>query len=145
MNSGTQFTCAALALLSSLLLGCSNSNQSHVSGKITFKGAPVPAGKVYILPDSAKGNTGPSGFADIKDGQYDTKLAGGQPASPGAVIIAVEGIDPVPPPNASPDVTTTILFPRYEVTGELTPKANTKDIEVPATAAQVTQRPGPGP
>jgi hypothetical protein len=138
-------TCAALVLLGSLLLGCGNSKLSHVSGKVTFQGQPVPAGKVYILPDGAKGNTGAAGFADIKDGAYDTRLPGGQAAPPGAVIFAVEGINPVPPPNASPDVTTTVLFPRYEVPGELTPSANTKDIEVPATAAQVTQRPGPQP
>lgn len=126
------------------LVGCSNDNLSHISGKVTFNGQPVPAGKVYILPDGAKGNSGPTGFADIKDGQYDTKLAGGQGAPPGAVIFAVEGIDPVPPPNAAPDVTTTVLFPRYEFSGDLSTSASNKDIEVPASAAQVAPPPGRG-
>jgi len=146
MLNRTPLLVSALALFGTLLLGCGNSDLTHVSGKVTFKGAPVPAGKVYILPDGSKGNTGPSGFADIKDGQYDTKLPGGKAAPKGAVIFAVEGIDPVPPPNAGPDVTTTVLFPRYEVSGEVTPSTNTKDIDVPATAAQVaTQRPSVGP
>src|SRR5262245_56252175 len=80
-----------------MLYESGNSKASHVSGNITFDGKPVPAGKVYILPDGSKGNSGVSGFADIKDGKYNTKLPGGQAAAPGAVIFAIEGIDPVPP------------------------------------------------
>jgi hypothetical protein len=145
MRFRSHITTTALLLAGSLLVGCSNEKSTHVSGNITFNGKPVPAGKVYILPDGAQGNTGAAGFADIKDGKYDTKLAGGHAGPPGAVIFAVEGIDPVPPANAPPDVTTTVLFPRYETKGELTASTNTKDIEVPATAAQVTQLPGRGP
>lgn len=140
--------CGLLVLTGLLLSGCGNSKASHVSGKVTFDGKPVPAGKVYILPDGSKGNSGVSGFADIKDGKYDTKLPGGQAAAPGAVIFAVEGIDPVPPPNAAPDVTSTVLFPRYEVSGDLAAKASTKDIDVPLAAknpVQPTIRPGVQP
>jgi hypothetical protein len=136
-------TTAALLMSVALFTGCGDSKLSHVAGKVTFDGRPVPAGKVYILPDGSKGNSGATGFADIKDGTYDTKLAGGQAAAPGPVIFAVEGIDPVPPPNAAPDVTTTVLFPRFEQNGELPPAASTKDIEVPlsaATVAPVNQR-----
>ncbi|WP_254508693.1 hypothetical protein [Anatilimnocola floriformis] len=128
----TGFGCAAIL---ALLSGCGD-GAGHVSGKVTFGGKPIPAGKVLILPDGSKGNTGVSGFADIKDGVFDTKLAGGHAASPGAVTFAVEGIDLVPPPNAPPDVTTTVLFPRYEEKGELPAKTSTKDIDVPLTAAQ---------
>jgi hypothetical protein len=130
---------SALVLLGVLTLGCGDAKLSHVSGKVNFNGKPVPAGKVYILPDSGKGNTGASGFADIKDGKYDTKLAGGQPAASGAVIFAIEGIDPVPPPNAGPDVTTTVLFPRYEERADLPASTSTKDIEVPASAVNPIQ------
>jgi hypothetical protein len=140
MRTYSSIPVACLTLLLGGLVGCNSDNLSHVSGKVTFNGKPVPAGKVYILPDGAKGNSGQSGFADIKDGQYDTKLPGGQAAPPGAVIFAVEGIDPVPPPNAAPDVTTTVLFPRYEVAGELTDATKTKGIEVPASAATTAPR-----
>jgi hypothetical protein len=137
--------CCAVLLLGGLA-GCNRDNLSHVSGKVTFNGRPVPAGTVYILPDASKGNSGPTGYADIKDGAYDTKLAGGQGAPSGPVIFAVEGIDPVPPPNAPPDVTTTVLFPRYEIAADLPASAaTTKDIEVPASAAQTAQRPSRGP
>lgn len=138
----TSLLCSALVL--SGIAGCSSDNLTQISGKVIFNGQPVPAGKVYILPDGAKGNSGPAGFADIKDGVYDTKLAGGQGAPPGPVIFAVEGIDPVPPPSAPPDITATVLFPRYEFPGELTSSTTTKDIEVPAAAAHVAQRPGRG-
>jgi hypothetical protein len=141
MSSHAKFTSAALLLLASFTLGCGNSKSSHVSGKVNFNGQPVPAGKVYILPDGAQGNTGASGFADIKDGKFDTKLPGGQAAAPGAVIFAVEGINPVPPPNAPPDVTTTVLFPRYEIKDNLQVGATTKDIEVPAEAAKGPAQP----
>jgi len=139
------FARAALLLLVGLLLGCGGDKVSHVSGKVTFDGSPVPAGKIYILPDGVKGNSGVSGFADIKDGAYDTKRPGGQAAAPGAVIFAIEGINPVPPPNAAPDVTTTVLFPRYEVSGDLPASASTKDFEVPLAAAKGPIQPGATP
>ena len=64
---------------------------------------------------------------------------GGKPALGGAVIIAVEGIDPSGPPDkANPDVTTKVLFPRYELHAELPNAASTKDIDVPAEAAKGT-------
>lgn len=143
MLSRSAFTTTTLVMFGVLSLGCGDAKLSHVSGQITFAGKPVPAGKIYILPDPTKGNTGGSGYADIKDGAFDTKLAGGQAATPGPVIFAIEGIDPVPPPNAAPDVIATVLFPRYEVSGELPPAASTKDIEVPLAAAQApAARPG---
>ncbi len=130
-----------LALLCGLAVGCGGSTGGRVSGKVTFNGQPVPAGKVYISPDSSKGNTGPTGFADIKDGKYDTSAAGGQNATPGAVVIKVEGIDPNPPPGAEPDVTATVLFTGYEVQAELADSATVKDIEVPAEAAKGPAQP----
>ncbi|WP_425617130.1 hypothetical protein NA78x_000800 [Anatilimnocola sp. NA78] len=120
----------------SFIVGCGGDKVAHVSGKVTFNGKPVPAGKVIIKPDSAKGNSGATGFADIKDGAYDTKVAGGKGAPPGPVVFTVEGIDPVPPPNASPDVTTTVLFPYYEMTAEVAAAGGVHDIDVPAEAAK---------
>jgi hypothetical protein len=131
--------------LAALALGCGGSDGGgRVSGKVTFKGQPVPSGKVYILPDSSQNNQGQTGFADIKDGHYDTSAEGGQGAVSGAVIIAVEGIDPNPPPGAEPDVSATVLFPRYEKKVELPAGASVQDIDVPAEAAnpaQPTQQP----
>jgi hypothetical protein len=125
----------AFALLASLATGCGGDGSSHVSGKVTFKGQPVPAGKVYITPDGSKGNKGQAGFADIKDGIYDTSKPGGRGAAPGPVTFAVEGFDPNPPAGAAPDVTTTLLFARYEMKAELPESNFVQDIDVPESAA----------
>ena len=125
----------ALALLASLALGCGAGDEGHrVSGKVTFKGQPVPAGKVMISPDTSKGNKGPTGFADIQNGVYDTGAPGGKGAVAGAVIIAVDGIDPKPPPGASPDITTTVLFPPYELRVDLPAADSVQNVDVPAGA-----------
>jgi hypothetical protein len=117
--------------------GCGGSSGNRVSGKVTFKGQPVPAGKVYIAPDTAKGNSGQTGYADIKDGAYDTSSAGGQGAVSGAVVITVEGFDPTPPPGADPDVTSSVLFAHYQKSVELPAGASVQDIDVPADAPKV--------
>jgi hypothetical protein len=126
---------AALVVLGGLAVGCGGDGNHRLSGKVTFKGQPVPAGKVYIMPDGAKGNTGPAGYANIKDGLYDTAAIGGKGTKGGPVKIAVEGIDPTPPAGAGPDVTSTVLFARYETTADLPDADSTKDIDVPAEAA----------
>src|SRR5690348_2686083 len=82
------------ALVCGLAAGCGGGKGHRVSGKVTFKGAPVPAGRIYFTPDSTKGNTGPTGYADIKDGAYDTAAAGGQGVTGGPVVVAIEGNDP---------------------------------------------------
>lgn len=128
----------ATMLLCGLMLGCGNDGTQHLSGTVTFQGKPVPAGKIYFLPDSSKNNTGPSGWADIKDGRYDTSAAGGSGVITGPMVVAIEGIDPRPPAGADPsgEITTTVLFPRYETTIDLSSEDVTKDFEVPAEAAK---------
>jgi hypothetical protein len=111
-----------VSMLLACCVGCGSDSGHRVSGKVMFKGQPVPGGKIYFMPDGAKGNQGATGFADIKDGMYDTGATGrGAPA--GAVIIAVEGIDP-----------STVLFARYELAAELPSASSTKDIDVPESA-----------
>ncbi|HVL12026.1 MAG TPA: hypothetical protein VM529_05645 [Gemmata sp.] len=142
----------APALACLLLLGCGGEKIYRVSGKVTFKNQPVPAGKIYFMPDGSKGNTGPTGYADIKDGEYDTDAAGGRGAPSGPVIIAVEGTDPSAPPDkpkkgeeVSEESTVKLLFARYELKADLPAEASTKDIEVPAEAAKgPTQKKNPG-
>lgn len=136
----------ALACLA--LLGCGGEKLYRVSGKIRFNGNPVPSGKIYFMPDGSKGNTGPTGYADIKNGEYDTSAPGGQDAPPGPVIVAIEGLDPSAPPDkpkkgeeVSEESTMKVLFPRYETTDEIPTSAYTKDYEVPAEAAKGPTQP----
>lgn len=124
------------ATLCILAIGCSNDTGNRITGNVTFDGKPVPAGKVYFMPDGAKGNTGSTGFADIVDGKYDTGAAGGRGAPTGAVKITVEGNDPSGVESgSSPDVTTKMLFVGYETTADIAEGATTHDIAVPAEAA----------
>ncbi len=131
------------------LVGCGGADGYKVSGVVNFQGKPVPAGKIYFMPDSSKGNKGATGFADIKDGKYDTSLPGGQNAPSGAVVIAVEGTDPSAAANkkeTSGEVTVKLLFARYELPAELPSSSSTKDIDVPPEAAKGPVAPkGKGP
>lgn len=122
------------------LAGCSGDGTYQISGKVTFQNQPVPAGKIYFRPDSAKGNSGPTGYADIKNGQYNTAWSGGKGIVGGPTVVAIEGLDPARPAKSARGDTSgeqlvTLLFPQYEIQADL-PKANsTKDFEVPAAAA----------
>jgi len=130
----------ATLLLIAVSIGCGKEG-NRVSGKITFKDQPVPAGKIYFMPDTAKGNSGAAGYADIVNGVYDTKIEGGKGVISGPMVVAIEGIDPKPPASASgegaEDVTSTILFARYETQLDLADGESTHDIEVPAEAAKM--------
>ena len=78
------------------LLGCGNSNEpkrNRVSGKVTFDGTPVVFGDVLITPDGAKKNSGAQGFANIRDGQYDTSASGGKGYGGGPAVLRVIGFD----------------------------------------------------
>jgi hypothetical protein len=125
----------ASLLVLTLASGCGGVSGTRVSGKVTFKGQPVPAGTVYIKPDSAKGNNGHTGYATISNGAYDTGAPGGQAAPTGAVILEVEGIDPKPPPGAEPDVGATMLFTGFTKSAEVSGSSSVQDIDVPAEAA----------
>lgn len=152
MNFSRFFPCFLFAI-GFASLGCGGDGTYRVSGKVTFKGQPVPAGKIYFMPDGSKGNTGATGFADIKDGQYDTSMRNSRGSVSGPIIIAVEGIDPNAPPDkpkkgeeVSAEATAKVLFPRYEMAFEMPQASTVKDIEVPADAAKgpVAPKPPPG-
>lgn len=120
-----------------LALGCGGDGTHRVSGKVTFKGQPVPAGRVTFIPDSAKGNQGPTGYADITDGAYDTGAKGGKGAVTGPVNIVVEGYDPnAPPEPGTPpeEGAKKPLFPKYTFPFDVPAGGGTKDIDVPGAA-----------
>jgi len=103
-----------------------------VSGKVTFHGKPIPLGKIYFIPDGSKGNTGAAGYADIKDGEYDTKGQGGKGMIGGPMLVRIEGVDGVKideeRPNGNP------LFPAYETQVDMPKSSTTKEFDVPLSA-----------
>lgn len=121
-------------------IGCGGRGEQQISGKITFAGQPVPAGKIYFAPDSTKGNSGASGWAIIVDGAFDTKTEGGRGLSPGANRLTIEGIDPNAPPPKGPgaeDVKVGLLFAGYQMQVDIGKGQKTLDIDVPKSAAGV--------
>jgi hypothetical protein len=123
------------------LLGCSGQEIHHVSGTVTFKDKPAPLGKIYFTPDPARGNQGPTGFADIKDGFYNTALPGGQGTKGGPMLIHMEANDGVLRANGL----YTPLF-SYDTTGELPQATAVLDFVVPSSAGQkAIKDTGPAP
>lgn len=122
-----------------LAFGCGSGGTYRVSGKVTFKGQPIPSGKIYFIPDGSKGNSGATGYADIKNGEYDTR-SGGAGSIGGPMTIAIEAIDPDAKPDKvdksdkSGETRVKSLFPRYEVTADMPKSPSTKDLDVPAEA-----------
>ena len=65
---------AFCSLIVASLAGCGKNGVERVtiSGKVTFRGQPVPSGIISFTPDAKKGNRGPQGVAKIADGHYTT-------------------------------------------------------------------------
>jgi hypothetical protein len=93
-----------------------------------FNGEPIARGEVIFTPNVAKGNTGPSGFAIIKDGKFDTDAAEGRPCVAGPTVIRV---------NAKPKADGSITC-EYEYETDLPAGGGSLRIEVPASAGTKT-------
>jgi hypothetical protein len=135
------------ALMVGFLSGCGQKGGTyHVSGSVTFNGNPVPAGKIYFMPDNSKGNSGATGYANIVDGKYDTAADGGKATVGGAMIVRIEGFDPSSQaPNDKKDTSgeevAKTLFPTHQTTVDLPKEKTTKDFDVPASAAKRKDKP----
>jgi hypothetical protein len=133
------------------LVGCGGNSTVRVSGKVTFQGKPVPAGKIYFMADGSKGNNGATGFATIVDGEYDTSAEDGSGVTPGPVKVMIDGFDPTAPPEKpkkggknedAEQPTVKLLFSQYETTFDVPSGGSTKDFDVPAAAAKGPKEPG---
>lgn len=133
-----------LVVFACLVAGCGESG-FDLSGNVTFKGKPIPAGKIYFTPDSSQGNDGPTGYATIENGRYDTSAAGSKPVAGGPMIIGIEGFDPAAtataPNDTSGEEIVTALFPYYETTKYLPKDSTTADFDVPAEAVNRKDEP----
>lgn len=119
-----------------LMAGCGKNTGSRVHGTIVYEGKPIPGGKIYFEPDAGKGNTGPSGFADIVNGHYDTSEAGGQNVHPGPTILTVQGTAPLTEVDRqkNPDITHRLLFQDHSESIDVPSQGLQHDIVVPATS-----------
>jgi hypothetical protein len=136
-------TAAALAAALVGLTGCGSSGPPayRLSGKVTVNGQPVPLGKVIIDPDVSAGNSGPSGFADIVNGEYDTARSGGKGVPGGPVRVRITGFrkeNADPTSGFGPP-----MFQEYATTLDVPNQNTTKDFDVPAAAAKGLPRNAP--
>ncbi len=133
-------TLSAAALVSA---GCGGGGGSdverfRVSGTVTFKGEPIPAGTVTFEPNVTKGNKGPFGYATITNGKFDTSSVKGTVGGPH--FVRIEGTDGKVTPDKPQG---SRLFNAHRVEVDL-PKSNSEQkFEVPASAAEGMQADGP--
>jgi hypothetical protein len=127
--------CGVVAVLLGTV-GCGGGlRRNDVSGEVHFAGKPIPAGRIYFTPDTAKGNDGPQGFAEIKEGKFDTR-DNGQGAIGGAMIVIVAGNDGTLGNGAG-----TPLFDDYSIKADLPATSSTQNFDVPANAPKMRKIP----
>jgi hypothetical protein len=112
-----------------LVNGCGTSKvpRHNLSGRVTFRGKPVPVGLIVFEPDASRGNRGPQGYAQIFDGRYETEKFG-KGAIIGALRVEITGF---PPGDGSAGNPSTPLFPPYKTQVEVSADTSTLDFDVP--------------
>jgi hypothetical protein len=115
--------------------GCGSSQKpiGQLSGTVTFKGQPVPAGYISFTPDAAKGGQGTVKVAQIKDGKYDTSQSSDPGVVPGPCVIRIAGFDGKVIPLYGQGKQ---IFNAHEQRHTVEAGTATKNFEVPASAAE---------
>jgi hypothetical protein len=112
--------------------GSNKAKLGQLSGTVTFKGHPVPAGYISFLPDAGKGNQGAVKVAQIKDGKYDTSQSRDPGVVPGPTVIRIAGFDGKVIPLYGQGKQ---IFNPYEIRDAVPEGTATKDFVVPDSAA----------
>jgi hypothetical protein len=110
------------------LVGCRAEDKRYdVSGTVTYAGKPIPKGLIFFDPDASKGMAGTQGFANIRDGKFDTAKHG-KGIRGGPYVVRVSGFDGK---EASEAPFGQPLFPEYQEKRDLPAANSTLDIDVP--------------
>ncbi|MEA1950462.1 MAG: hypothetical protein U9N87_03705 [Planctomycetota bacterium] len=132
MNEKTSAACCAVLVLTFMIGGCGGPTgppRYEVSGKVTYNGQPVPAGKIMFEPDRSVKNEGPRGIAKIENGQYKTLPDQGAVAGP--LVVRIQGYDGICPEGWTGSDFGKPIFRRYDTKVELTPESASIDFDVP--------------
>lgn len=116
-----------------LVAGCGTSepeNIVHVSGTVTHRGKPLPVGMIIFEPNPAKGNSGPQGHADIKDGKFDTR-GSKKGAAIGPMIVRITGGDGINPEPFTPFGK--LLFEEFVTKIDISHDSTELKLDVPAS------------
>jgi hypothetical protein len=82
MHRVSRVFCVALLALA----GCGGGDDSPpaVTGKVTYRGAPLAGGTIVFTPDPERGGDGPIAWGEIDaEGRYSLKTNSGEALSPG--------------------------------------------------------------
>jgi len=117
-----------------LLAGCATKPQpAQLSGKVTFKGQPVPAGFISFAPDVAKGGLGEMRVLQIKDGVYDSSKEHEPGIKPGPYFLRISGFDGKRIPMYGQGKQ---IFNEVQDYHTVPDGASVKDFEIPESAGQ---------
>lgn len=109
-----------LLVCASAIAGCDKgSNSAEVDGEVNFDGKPLASGRIYFNPDYTKGPDGPQGYAEIKDGKFDTRK-GGKAAFGGPTIVVIQASE----------------IREFQQAMELPKSPSKQNFDVPASAAK---------
>lgn len=128
------FLLSGLMLTAVFTVGCNPAPKvAQISGTVTFKGQPVPAGYVTFTPDVATGTLGQVVGFQIKDGKYDSKANVPPGLPPGSYKIRIGGFDGVKIPMWGQGKQ---IFNPIEDNCTVTDGTSTKDFEIPESAGK---------
>lgn len=115
------------------LVGCNSKPKlTEISGTVTFKGQPIPAGDVSFTPDvSVVG--GQLQMYMVKDGKYDSTQTPEMGLLPGKYKVRINGYDGKQIPNYFSGKQ---IFNPVEEQIEITSGKMTKDFVIPESAGQ---------
>jgi hypothetical protein len=123
--------------------GCSdrNAGRVRVSGTVDFAGTPVPTAQIYFEPDPAKGGKGPTGYAIVRSGSFDTAAVDGRGAVAGPMLVRIDGgHDPAENRMSGGEAEPRMWFRDYRTTVELPAGPSVHRFSVPATSSPASSR-----
>lgn len=123
-----------LAAVAVAAAGCGEGRKTaNLSGKVTFRGNPVPEGFINFMPDVPAGNTGEVKAFPIKNGVYNTADGSNPGIYPGANKVRISGFDGHGKTGFPQGVQ---VFNAFEENLSVAEGNNTKDFVVPESAGQ---------
>jgi hypothetical protein len=129
---------STIVLILIFFIGCNSKPKPvQLSGKVAFKGQPVPAGYIIFMPDVGNGNRGTTKLIKIKDGIYDSAQAPpDQALTPGAYQLRIAGFDGQTQPRFNQGKQ---IFNPVGDSFVVPDKVSTKDFTIPDSAGQNVQ------
>lgn len=117
-----------------LAAGCSKDGPKRFDhwGKITYRGQPIPKGVMNFDPDLGAKNDGPQGFAEIVNGEYDTRKRPMTGPGSGKYVIRIFAADGVPGPEAP--MGKPLFTSQVELSEDLKAQDGELNLVIPETA-----------